>query len=272
MPLKFKRRFRRKGNVRGVKRSFLGRAGQAVGKAVKIGGKFAKKMHTFTKVSFPASYYCQQPLPDRYDCWLTLANTGAFSSGAISAHWDFLANGLVKTFNKRLSVTLPNPVLAVGTYSYNALTNLLYNSVTSTGIWENYRVWALEVIMYIQPQTNGDNSMVCAHAVQNGTVATSLYEAQQSPSASTQDCMSGVRNVLKLMFSIPQVIGLSAIQYASENSVVGSFASDPANAVYVNVVQATLDNAVLTANLPFNIQLKAHVEFFGRVDVGLLNQ
>lgn len=234
-------------------------------------------VHKTTKMSFPFSFFCRQPLPDQFFTWLCCDMIGYADDTSVSGNFAFGLNILSFPFNQPggLGVTLPHPFSAVNAANPAGLKNVLYNSSTSTGIWNFYRVWATQVELVSTPFSQADRVYITmAPVYENVNAYGSVITSGQAPNSMEKMVEAGVsakENTLAALYKIPNIVGQDSRSFLASGAYVGSFSAAPSAPVYMNVNYATADKGTLSGNLTFSVRLRFHVEFFQRVDTALLD-
>ena len=232
-----------------------------------------------TRLNFPMSYFCRQPMPDRYKTWFSQQMIGYITSAVTPAYIFAFALGTpVFPFNLTTSGPgnkFPNSIGGTNATSMAAgLDNLLYRSASGTGIYLNGLVWSVEVEIVLSPQGNGDNSylVVAPLATSLNTGYSNFDTMAAGPNSQQITCVAGVRNTLKRVYKLSSIAGLSDTAYAAQYGTSSfSGAANPGTIILLQVFQQTTDNANLSASCPIEINLKWHVELFNRADTALLD-
>jgi len=264
-----KKTFARKG---GFKRKFVRRNGGGTNTGVQKG--------TVTKrpsvLHFPSSFFTKQPLPDKFYTYLHADITGYFPSGAAAnGQAAFIMNHLFFPFNVNGdSAAFLNPSVTISSFNPTGLSNLIYNPVTSTGIWSQGRVWSLKVDLTLFPQINGDNcEFGVAPIAGTADAYTSMPVLASGPNSVvkvTGSGTSGAANTISGTWSIPALAGISNQIFNADPDYAFMASAAPAAKWFLQFRYATLDQAVLSNNMPYKIHCTWHVEFFSRTDTQLL--
>lgn len=233
------------------------------------------KRHAPSLLKFAYSYYCKQPFPDRYDCWLTYDNVGSFATGTATGAFGFALNDIVYPLNKpgALNLKLPFPFAAVTAANPAGLKNILYNNVTSTGLYNQFVVLGTQVSMIVTPGNAPDSLAVSMAPVVGSTLNyVDVVRCGQGPN-SVQKVIQFAQGdrTMSQFYSGPSLRGQSYTEYIGDSNNWGSFSTPPPIGTFSNVqwetqAQNTTNNAV-----NFTVQIKFHCLFFGRVDTGLLD-
>lgn len=208
-------------------------------------------------------------MPDSYKCWVTLTNTGYWPTAVQTNSFQFVVDQIVDPFNATggTGKTIPNPLVSASGVSPSGVRNLLYNTVTSTGIYKNYRVWRVKLRFEVAPQLNGDASTIAMAPVIGAAGAyAGINQICQAPNSVSKMAVVGTPNVLTANWSIPELLGIKESDYAT-TSTASTYATSGTILPQVgyNAVDGNLANA-----LPFFIKIQQFVEFFSRSDYNLL--
>jgi len=228
---------------------------------------------------FRASGKLHQPMPDRFFTTLQVdqvchvaSNTGQTGNYAFSLNmpqYPFNRNGSASGVT-----TVPNPQTTISTQCPAGFSNLLDNTGTNTGIYNYFRVWGAKVDVSYNTQGLGDSSQVCLTAI-NSTSAkyTSIVTATAGPNSVSKSITSSRGSArLSKYFSLPRLQGLSKSSYGSFSELTfGSWSTPPQNEVLAHILWATQDGANNATPIGLTVKVKYYVEFFGRVDIGLLD-
>lgn len=270
MPFKrsFRRSFHKKGKKRRFRKASFKKVAENRADAVVNGPSILK---------FSSSFLRKQPLPDRFFTWVFIKQQG--KQGGNVATYSF--NAALSILNAPFGQTagtgnnVPTPLVA-NTARPAGLNNLLYNSVTNTGIWNNYRVWRAIVEADICPSNSGDQLNVAGAPVVGTTLAyANAVYTSQGPNGVSKDVQLSTPlkdRILRHDVSIPAMIGLSSIGYQSWGGVERTYSSTMgANDVSMQYTWETALQANTTGAVVYNIGIAFFVEFFGRQDVDLLD-
>lgn len=222
---------------------------------------------------FKLSKSTHDPLPARYFTWLTIDQTGYVAAGNATNNFLIGLNNIIHPFSQGGS-SITNPVPAVATNDPTGLQNLLYNSVTGTGIWKRFRVWGAKVNTSIMPRSVLDSVNAAQVATTLGTAYASIFPVMQAPHSSYKVISSGTYargNTFSRYYSIPKIMGIPKREYAAETAnTYGTYATAPSDGCNIQVLVETLDAQNLTVNLGYNVRIQYFVEFFNLVDTLLL--
>jgi len=230
----------------------------------------------FTALTFKASRFTLQPLPDKFLTWLAVENLFFFTgTGAVATDtYGFSLSSIVNPFNKATPVakTFPGPAAAIATQNPTGLTNLLFNSLTSTGIYLKYRVWSVKVSIETSLVVNAaatDSIVVAMAPVANNVGAyTTVTGIGSGPNSKSKTIMSHTgTHIMDSTYSLPKLNGVSPEQFAT-NSNVGTFATDPGILSTLQFGWVSSDGIAPAATYIYNwrVKLMFHVEFFSRAD------
>jgi len=234
----------------------------------------------FTALTFKASRFTLQPLPDKFLTWLTLENNFDFpGTGLVNTDsYGFSLSSLVTPFNKATPVakTFPNGQSNITTQMPTALTNLLYNSLTSTGIYLKYRVWSVKVTIetsiYLGGATPLTDSIVVSMApiANNVGAYTTVMGIGSGPNSKNMTVVSTTgKQMMSSTYSLPKLNGISPELYAAGSGFyTGTFAVDPSQLTTLQFGWASSNqiNAPATTYYNFRVKLQYHTEFYDRAD------
>lgn len=227
----------------------------------------------FTSLSFPSSKLTGQPLPDRYFTWLTVEQHGTQALGSTGGSFAFAINDIVAPFSKSgaVAASVPGPFVANNTLQPTGLKNLIFNAAVGSGIYQNFRVWA--VVLSVTPIINnaGDDIHVAiAPLINNGAAFSSFTSLAQGVGARCKTINSEgnmvPNNTLFASYSMPAMRGMPPNLFAADSISVGSFTATPSINSFVQVQWQSALNAVTVGPVSWRIRMKFLVEFTGRVD------
>jgi len=228
--------------------------------------------------SYPVSKISHNVVSSRYFVWLESNQEGFWPSGmgTAASRFGLAINNCVTPFNIAggPGATLPSPLIA-NTFTPTGLKNFLNNSITGTGLYNNYRVWSVNITLTVQPQVSGDNVAVAlCPIIGSANTYTNVLSAGQGPYCCTKICSASnmvSNNTINCHWSLPQILGVNNDEYSALSAnTSGIYATPPTNVIIAEVIYNTLDQAVLNSNLPVFMKLRMHVEFFDRTDTVLL--
>lgn len=231
-----------------------------------------------TTLNFKISRFTKMPLPDRYLCWLNIENQGSYASiaGSNTTTFGVALNDVVAPFSKSgaIGASLANPVQTITTWQPQMLKNLLFNSVTGTGIYNQFRVWTTILRVTFSPGNAADSIDAAIVPLAQGVSAyTSVEGMSAAPNSAVKTCTfggSGESQTVEAVWSVPGLFGVPAKLYPAFSPCVGTFATTP-TAAYAQISYRTVTNTPLTASLGAKVCIQYHVEFFNRTDANLLN-
>lgn len=230
-----------------------------------------------TRLTFSQSLNTKQPMPNRYFTWVTIENSGNFATGAGSnvGNFAFALNDCDIPFTKSgaTAATLPNPVVALANQSPTSFRNLMFNSITVTGFYNTYRVWATRVRIHFTPGNAADTVHCFAVPVltASATYATTTA-AQSGPNTSTWTSSfggSGQSQSKEFMHSIPDLLGIPRNLYSSYSNSNTTTGGTPTDKVFLQCGYIDDANNPLTAVLGVRVEVSYHCEFFAREDTHL---
>jgi hypothetical protein len=220
-----------------------------------------------------------QPVPDRYFCTLEVTELGHYASAAAAyQHWVFPLSAIAHPFNQvNGDAAIPNPLVAVASLSPAGLQNLLYNTTTSTGLWEQYRVHRCHYELNCQPTNGADDSIIVVSPCQSSSTPpfANILNAADSPGSKMRVCSQAnptAQNTVKGTVDIAGVLGLTRPAYeADTTNTYGTYTNLPVETVYAFVTSTTMSDAAYTASCGLHVKLLFEVEFFQRADTALLD-
>lgn len=256
-------------------------------------GRRARGLKGPTELTFRLGKQIHQPLPDRFFTWLTLNQSGYVTGAATPLScFEFGLNSVCYPFNFNINA-LPNPIIALGACAFTGLNNILYNSVTGTGLYENFRVWRAKVAVTWLPQALGDTSqavmvpLVPTASVGGGIIVNTyggtsagIMQAGQSPRVINKPIQSGApvkTNTLYGNYSIPELMGMPSDKFAADQSSFGQYGTGapstgggPSTTISLYSAIRSLDQANFGQPVGIEVRLEYFVEFFRRTDKRLL--
>jgi len=220
-----------------------------------------------------------QIIPDRFFCTMECSELGHYAASAAAGQsWNFPLSCIAHPFNQVNSgAAIPNPLVAVATLSPAGLVNLLFNSITSTGLWNFYRVWRCRYELNVQPTNGADDTIAVVSPVQgtSSPTFTNILVAQDSPGSRKVICSQANptrKNTVMGTVDLPGFLGISNAAYsAMTTNTYGSYTNLPVEAAFANVTTNTMSDATYTALCPIHATLRWDVEFFNRADAALLD-
>lgn len=217
-------------------------------------------------------------MPDSLFTWVNVQNQGAVATGAGSntGTFGFAINDIVHPFSKSggVGVTLPLPIIAIATQNPAGVTNLMSGFVAGAGLYQNFRVWAIDVTLTVTPG-NAADSQSCAIAPLSvaGVAYANNETASAGPNAVSKSSTfgsSGAGNTLRALWKMPALHGVPARLYKAFASNIGNAVTAPGLPLFAQFTFRDDANQNLTANLGIRVNLQYHVEFFNRTDTGLI--
>lgn len=230
-----------------------------------------------TLLAFTQSKVTKQPVPDRYFCYINVANNGYWptGSGAFNSFGLQVNNPVHPFFSAGgIGTTIPNPGVSINLSDPLGLENLLFNSVTNTGLWDFVRVWKCEVRFTVFGNNTDAFNYVMAPIIGNGGTYSNIEGVEAAPNASKTRFVSPqttARTTTQMEWDIPALSGTPRKNYSSVLTNAVSFGGTPSPSIYAQLAAYNVNNVVLTARTPFDVQISFGVEFFGRHDYALLN-
>jgi len=232
-----------------------------------------------TSMRFRASGKQHQPMPDRFFTTLQVDQICHVpGSTAATGNYAFSLNMPQYPFNRNGSAsgvqTVPNPQAAIGSQCPAGFSNLLANTGTNTGIYDYFRVWGAKVDVDFNTQALGDASQVCLTAINStNSKYAGITTATAGPNSISKAITSSRGSArLSKYFSLPRIQGLSKSAYGSFSTLnFGSWNNAPGNEILAHILWATQDGNDNAAAIGLTVKVKYYVEFFGRVDIGLLD-
>lgn len=231
-----------------------------------------------SKIDFKLSKFTKQIVPDRFFTWLTIENQGRIDAAAGSNvfSWGFSLNDLVFPLNKNgpVGFNLPNPVQAVAAWNEQGLKNLLFNTATNTGLYNNFRVWTVIAnITYTSGNAADSMNLVVVPLSQAATAYGTPEAMAAAPNSVVKSCTfggSGASCTATLVCSQPALAGVPKNLFPSFAPALGAFTAGPGLPMFIQVAHRTDDNIILTAPMGIKVLVQYKVEFCNRVDAGLL--
>jgi len=233
---------------------------------------------TVSKLDFKLSKFTKQIVPDRFFTWLTIENQGNTGSGAGSntGTFGFALNDLVVPFNKPgpVAITLPNPVQAINVWQEQGLKNLLFNTGTNTGLYNNYRVWtAIANVTFTLAPTDAEMNIVVLPLSQAAVAYANPEAMAAAPNSVVRSCTNGGTGAsctATLVAGHPALSGVPKNLFPSYAPALANFTAGPGLPMFFQVGWRTGINAALTTAAGIKIVIQYKVEFCNRVDSGLL--
>jgi hypothetical protein len=171
-----------------------------------------------------------------------------------------------------------NPVSAVTTADPTGLRNLMYQSSTSTGFYNQYRVKEVIARVSIFPETSLDNLNVIYLPLNGPTGATmgganTIASLQDAPFAQhkiiNQVSPNGGVHTVRILPH--QIRGQTITQYNNDPSNVGTYSVPPVNVITLSVLVQTQDQAATNASVGWNVHLTYKVELMYPISQLLLD-
>lgn len=225
-----------------------------------------------TVLKFSQSLITRQPVPDRYFTWLRITNAGRYNATSAAANsFAFSIDQIINphSYIGGSSAGLPNPEVALNANNCTMARNLLYNSGTSTGIWELFRPWRAKVKLTMLSQNTGDAPQI-AMAPIIGTTAT--YSTANAIAQAPNSCMllataagTSASTSLSGNYSFPELAGVPESLYAGNSTYSLAYNSTPN--FYLQAGYFNTSGAALLGNLNILVEVMVFVEFYSRVDV-----
>jgi len=272
-----RRRFTRRSSSSAPKRRSFSRKKKFT-RAKSTQGSATSVNSAVSKIDFKLSKFSKQIVPDRFFTWLTIENQGSVAAGAGSnvGVFGFSLNDLVFPLNKNgpVGANLPNPVQAVAAWNEQGLKNLLYNTATNTGLYNNFRVWTLIANITLTSGNASDSMNLVVVPLSQAAVAYGGPEAMAAaPNSVVKSCTfggSGASCTATLVASHPALAGIPKNLFPSYAPALGAFSAGPGLPMFVQVAWRTDDNAALQSTMGIKVLLQYKVEFCNRVDAGLI--
>jgi len=272
-----RRRFTRRSSSSAPKRRSFSRKRKFT-RAKSTQGSATSVNSAVSKIDFKLSKFSKQIVPDRFFTWLTVENQGSITSGAGSNtfSWAFSLNDLVFPLNKNgpVGFNLPNPVQAVNAWNEQGLKNLLYNTATNTGLYNNFRVWTtIANVTYTSGNAADSMNLVIVPLSQAAIGYLNPEAMAAAPNSVVKSCTfggSGASCTATLVASHPALAGVPKNLFPSYAPALGAFTAGPGLPMYVQVAHRTDDNANLQATAGVKVIIQYKVEFCNRVDAGLI--
>jgi len=237
----------------------------------------------FSRLNFKGSFKSLQPMPDSFMTWLTQENNFVFTGNAaiIAQSYGLTMSSIVLPFNKfaPVAAAFPGPFSAIATQNPTGMTNLLFNTLTNTGIYNGYRVWSTQV----EIETSMDSSLAAGSLADSlfiamaplvataGVAYPSVQAIGSGPNSLSATVVSGTGSkILRDTYSMPKLAGCPPSQYATLSDQ-GSYATDPGFGTVLQFGWASSNGLAppTTTNYCFRVKLRFHVEFTRRNDSAL---
>lgn len=234
---------------------------------------------TVSKIDFKLSKFTKQIVPDRLFTWLTIENQGFTPGGAGSnvGTFGFALNDIVFPLNKPgpTATLIPNPTQAVNAWNEQGLKNLLFNTATNTGLYNNFRVWTAIANVTFSLANAADSAVnAVLLPLSQAAVAYATPEAMSAaPNSVTKVCAQGSAGASCTVTCVaghPALAGVPKNLFPSYAPALGAFSATPGLPMFFQVGWRTAANIVLNNALGIRIQIQYKVEFCNRVDSGLL--
>lgn len=275
-----RRRFTRRSSSSAPKRrSFSRKKKFTRAKGGSLQGSSTLSNTSVSKVDFKLSKFTKQIVPDRLFTWLTIENQGATGSGAATnvGTFGFSINDIVFPLNKNGPVgsNLPNPVQAVNAWNEQGLKNLLFNTSTNTGLYNNFRVWTsiANVTFTLANAADGALNVVIVPLSQAASFYNLPEAMEAAPNSVVKTCSQGSSGgscTLTCLASQPALAGVPKNLFPSYAPALGAFSAGPGLPMFWQVAWRTHANAVLTNSVGIKLLVQYKVEFCNRVDAALL--
>lgn len=251
------------------------------------GTSFAKIRRSITKGTgkwganssrlwFSSALRSRQPVPDEYITDIRINNQGYIASGPVGGTFGFSLNWPWHPFNRSgvVSAGLPNAVVAVGTAQSNSLPNLLFNTTTGTGLWENGMVDHAEVEIGCYVTSISDTIRFAMAPISSNTPVNyaNIVQMVQSPNAVEAVSTYATPKKLRRIWAMNALQGIPINLWPSQY-IVSTFtaATGPAPEWFVSFRALTMDQAALGNSLNITVSVRYRCRFFSRVDVALLD-
>lgn len=244
-------------------------------KKVRVSAGSSSARSQITRVVNPNSFTLLQPVPDRYFTWLVIENSGHYNLGS-AADQDIMLglSQLPQPFSATggVGTGLLNAKASINSLQYTGMKNLLFNSTTGTGLWSNYRIWTTMTELTVNSTADTfDVGMAPVEGTGSYPTIQQLAQAPQSVRKTSAPGSNQLGNPLKLTVSLPKVLGITKKEYgAYASNTYGVFGTPPAAPIFLQISWSNILNGVTGAATNVVVKQKAFVEFFGRVDTGLL--
>jgi hypothetical protein len=226
-----------------------------------------------TLVKVPSAHSSDQLVPDRFMTWLDISNNAFIAAGQAFGRYGFGLNIITLPFSQNGGNSVfPNLSVVAGTAQPNGLKNLLYNSGTSTGLYNFYRVWKVHVSVTAVPLGTHDSIVLVANPINANGDYGSCTTAMQGPNAKVIVATNSTPKTVSSSYDVPALMGILKSDYASLTpNTTGSFATTPASYLFCQITAQTVSNEDLAYNLGLVINIRYQVEFLQRADVVLLD-
>jgi len=270
-----RRRFVRRGASTAKRRSFSKK--RKFTRAKSTQGSSTSLNATVSKIDFKLSKFTKQIMPDRFFTWLTIENQGAYAPAfGVTGTFGFALNDIVLPFNKPgpATNTLPTPVQAINAWNEQGLKNLLFNTSTNTGLYNNFRVWTCIANVTLTSGNAADSFNLAVTPLSQAALAYNNPEAiAAAPNSVVKSCTfggSGASCTVTAMASHPALAGVPKNLFPSYAPALGAFVATPGLPMFWQVGWRTDDNQPNSGTMGVKVLLQYKVEFCNRVDSGLI--
>lgn len=225
------------------------------------------------------SKHCLRSVPDRMYTWLTLSNVGFYASGTATGSASFCLNDLPFPLNStgNLGINLPNAAQAITASNPAGWKNLIQNNTTNTGLYTWARIHKCKVEFSMMPQAAGDTLAFAIAPVQGTTQSYTGYVATaQGPYGRKKIAEFSVpiaANTITIEWDMAKLFSIPSKLYSAQLGNAFTNSTSPTNVLqaFANIQWRTLDAAVTTANVGWSIKIQFLTEFWGTVDVALID-
>jgi len=203
---------------------------------------------------------------------MNLENQGAqpMGAGTNTGSFAFALNDLINPFSKTGALAVGLPGLVIAGQNAQFLKNILVNTTTNTGIYNQYRIWSTAVTVTYTPGNAADSVNTVMVPLASASVSYSSFEAMSTGSNSVSGAStfgsSAAGSTMSGIWSMPALAGVPKNLFPAFSSSIGTFAASPGLQHFLQVAYRTDNNAVLTAVVGIRVQIAYHVEFFTRAD------
>lgn len=169
-------------------------------------------------------------------------------------------------------VAWPSPFTSLTAQDPVGLRNVLFNSATNSGLYNGYRVHAVQVDVTFQPEDFQDTMAVCITSHTGPTAYTTFNTATDSPLSKRMFATQfGARNnKLSYFIKSRQLRGQSKQQFMDDPNNTGSFLNAPSNVSYIGVYAIQANGAATNGDVPYYVDVKYFVEFLSPVTQQLI--
>lgn len=224
------------------------------------------KQYTSAKDTVSIRSGVHRPLPIKMELNVDTENAGYWATGSAQTN-TFLVklNSVILPFNTATPIN--NPLGAVNVLMPGALTSLL-----NANVYQRFIVRKCTIRVEIQPNTGGD-SIFAVVVPYDGNATShaawgSYIAAAAAPESVETLCQLGVKNTLRKTITPEAVMSRTTLQYTDDNLSWGTYAADPANICYWQIIYQTGDQATLAANLVVRVNCYYQVELFQGLSSG----